>query len=86
MKKIKIEVIKALKKTVEKKLNIGSEGNVSFRHKDTVFITPSGIDTNKIDISKISEVDLSGEIKNKRKPSSEIHMHLYLYRNIHKIN
>ncbi len=86
MKKIKIEVIKALKKTVEKKLNIGSEGNVSFRYKDTVFITPSGIDTNKIDISQISEVDLSGEIKNKRKPSSEIHMHLYLYRNIHEIN
>ena len=81
MKKIKIQVIKALKKTFELGLNIGSEGNVSFRNGETVFITPSGIDTPKINISKIAEVDISGQVKKKIKPSSEILMHLQIYRN-----
>ena len=86
MKKIKIQVIKALKKTFELGLNIGSEGNVSFRNGDTVFITPSGIDTPKINISKIAEVDISGQVKKKIKPSSEILMHLQIYRNRPEIN
>ncbi len=86
MNKIKTQVIKALKKTFELGLNIGSEGNASFRHKDTIFITPSGIDTNKLDTSQIAEVDISGKIKNKKEPSSEISMHLYLYRNKQEIN
>ena len=46
-----------------------------------IFITPSGIETTSLNESLISEVDINGNVKNNKKPSSEILMHLYIYRN-----
>ena len=81
MKKLKIDIVNISKKILDLGLNIGSEGNVSVRKNDTIFITPSGIETTTLDESLISEVNIKGKVKNRKKPSSEILMHLYIYRN-----
>ena len=81
MKNLKNDIVFTSKKTLDLGLNCGSEGNVSVRRKDTIFITPSGIKTATLNESLISEVDINGNIKNNKKPSSEILMHLYIYRN-----
>jgi len=81
MKNPKNDIVHTSKKTLDLGLNCGSEGNVSVRRKDTIFITPSGIKTATLNESLISEVDINGNVKNNKKPSSEILMHLYIYRN-----
>ena len=81
MKNLKNDIVYTSKKTLDLGLNCGSEGNVSVRTKDTIFITPSGIETASLNESLISEVDINGNVKNKKKPSSEILMHLNIYRN-----
>ena len=81
MKNLKNDIVFTSKKTLDLGLNCGSEGNVSVRRNDTIFITPSGIKTANLNESSIAEVDINGNIKNNKKPSSEILMHLYIYRN-----
>ena len=81
MKNLKNDIVHTSKKTLDQGLNCGSEGNVSVRRKDTIFITPSGIETATLNETLISEVDINGNVKNNKKPSSEILMHLYIYRN-----
>ena len=81
MKNLKNDIVYISKKTLDLGLNCGSEGNVSVRRKDTIFITPSGIETASLNESLISEVDINGNVKNHKKPSSEILMHLSIYRN-----
>jgi len=81
MKNLKNDIVHTSKKTLDQGLNCGSEGNVSVRKKDTIFITPSGIETATLNETLISEVDIHGNVKNNKKPSSEILMHLYIYRN-----
>ena len=76
MKQIKKELVNATKQILSLGLNIGSEGNISCRCKDKIFITPSGIESSQLDESLISEVDINGYVKNSQKPSSEIFMHL----------
>ena len=81
MKNLKNDIVNTSKKTLDLGLNCGSEGNVSVRRKDTIFITPSGIETKILNETLISEVDINGNVKNNKKPSSEILMHLGIYRN-----
>ena len=81
MKNLKNDIVYTSKNTLDLGLNLGSEGNVSVRRKDTIFITPSGIETATLKETLISEVDINGNVKNNKKPSSEILMHLYIYRN-----
>ncbi len=80
MKKIKKKIAVYYNKLVELGLNIGSEGNISFRDEKTIFITPSGVDSSKLNENKIAEVDFNGRVKNKIKASSELFMHLFIYR------
>ena len=80
MKSIGLQIIETYKKHLDIGLNIGSEGNISCRCKDKIFITPSGIESSQLDESLISEVDINGYVKNSQKPSSEIFMHLYIYK------
>lgn len=80
MKQIKKELVNTTKQILNLGLNIGSEGNISCRCKDKIFITPSGIESSQLDESLISEVDINGDVKNSQRPSSEIFMHLYIYK------
>ena len=61
--KIKKKIAVYYNKLVELGLNIGSEGNISFRDEKTVFITPSGVDSSKLNENKIAEVDFNGRVK-----------------------
>ena len=81
MKKIKTEIVRTLRKMNDLNLIIGSEGNISCKFGKKIFITPSGIETLKLHYDDISELDLSGNILNKKKPSSEVLMHLSIYKN-----
>ena len=86
MNKIKNELVDASKKLIRLGFNIGSEGNVSHRLGANVFITPSGVDASNLDEEKISVVDLDGNKKNDKNPSSEVFMHLSIYKDRPEIN
>jgi len=79
--KFKKKIIDASKYLLQLQFNIGSEGNISCRKKNEIYITPSGIKTSNLKQNDISKVDLDGKILNKRKPSSEILLHSWIYRN-----
>ena len=50
MKSIGLQIIETYKKHLDIGLNIGSEGNISIRDNQKVYITPSGIDLSLIHI------------------------------------
>ena len=81
MKSTNIQIIEAYKRHLDLGLNVGSEGNISVRKNDLIYITPSGIDINKIGKKHISVISLNGFKENKIKPSSELDLHLMLYKN-----
>jgi len=66
--------------------NIGSEGNVSIRIGKQILITPSGINYKNLRANDISVIDLEGKLKNNIKPSSELEMHLMIYKRRQEIN
>ena len=79
--RFKKEIIDASKHLLQLQFNIGSEGNISYRQKNEIYITPSGIKTSNLEPKDISKVDLNGKVLNKNKPSSEILLHSWIYRN-----
>ena len=79
--RFKKEIIDASKYLLQLQFNIGSEGNISYRQKNEIYITPSGIKTSNLEPKYISKVDLNGKVLNKNKPSSEILLHSWIYRN-----
>jgi L-fuculose-phosphate aldolase len=81
MKSIGLQIIETYKKHLDMGLNIGSEGNISIRDNQKVYITPSGIDIKDLKEKHISVLDLDGIKNNKIKPSSEVDLHLMLYKN-----
>ena len=79
--RFKKEIITASKHLLQLQFNVGSEGNISCRQKNEIYITPSGIKTSNLEPKDISKVDSNGKVLNKNKPSSEILLHLGIYRN-----
>ena len=79
--RFKKEIVDASKHLLQLQFNIGSEGNISYRQKNEIYITPSGIKTSNLEPKDISKVDLNGKVLNKNKPSSEILLHSWIYRN-----
>ena len=79
--RFKKEIVDASKHLLKLQFNIGSEGNISYRQKNEIYITPSGIKTSNLEPKDISKVDLNGKVLNKNKPSSEILLHSWIYRN-----
>ena len=79
--RFKKEIVDASKQLLQLQFNIGSEGNISYRQKNEIYITPSGIKTSNLEPKDISKVDLNGKVLNKNKPSSEILLHSWIYRN-----
>ncbi len=80
MKKIKNEIIKNYNFLSSLGFGIGSEGNISVKEGEDIYITPSGIDIKYLTTDKISVIDIEGKIKNRVKPSSEVDMHLSVYK------
>ncbi|WAH38852.1 class II aldolase/adducin family protein [Alicyclobacillus dauci] len=78
---IRSELTKYSTKIVEKNLVAGPGGNISFRVNETVLISPSGASLDEITPSDWVAVDLhTGEILSGARPSSEVNLHLEIYR------
>ncbi len=62
----------------------GTWGNVSLREGDLVYITPSGVPYDELEVEDIAVVSLeSGEqIDGRKRASSELPMHLEIYKNL----
>ena len=81
MKTVGLQIIETYKKHLDIGLNVGSEGNISIRENQKVYITPSGIDIKDLKEEQISIVNLDGIKSSRTKPSSEVELHLMLYKN-----
>ena len=86
MRIIKETIIKNYNLLLQKGMNLGSEGNISVKFKEKVFITPSGVDIKNLKIENISIVDFEGNLNNRVKPSSELDLHLLIYKKRKEIN
>lgn len=60
-------------------LNRGTSGNVSVRHEDGYFITPTGLPYEALCAEDIPWMGLDGRVEGLRKPSSEWRFHRDLY-------
>jgi L-fuculose-phosphate aldolase len=80
---LRSEVIKTCRKLEQKGLIAANDGNVSCRAgENCILITPGGVSKGDIEPEDLVKTDLEGQlIEGTRKPSSEIRMHLHVYRN-----
>ncbi|MFW6271339.1 MAG: L-fuculose-phosphate aldolase [Bacillota bacterium] len=72
------------KKLIDSDLTTGTGGNLSILNKDKnlVAISPSGVDYYQLKKEDIVVIDLNGNsVEGKNKPSSELAMHLAVYKN-----
>lgn len=76
------QIVAACRKLERKDLIAASDGNVSCRVGDNcILITPSGIPKGDLEPEDLVRTNMEGEVlEGTRKPSSEIRMHLYVYR------
>lgn len=81
-KKIREQLCKYARKIVEQHLVVGPGGNISAAHDGKMYISPSGLTLDEIQEDQWVEVDIaSGRVAdNGLRPSSEVLMHLYTYR------
>ena len=75
-------------KLLSEGLTNGTAGNVSIfnREKGLVAISPTGVNYSELTPEMISIVDLDGKLIEGLKPSSELEMHMILYRNREDVN
>ncbi len=80
MKKIKQQIVEAGKKLADKGYSPGYSGNISVKHNDKIFVTPSGFALGEMEPDDIVVISDNFEvIEGKHKPSSESKMHLNIY-------
>ena len=80
MKKNVSEIISVSKEIYDRGLVSGKAGNVSARFGDVVAITSTSMSLSNLCEEDIVLVDMSGNILTKGKPSSELGMHLEIYK------
>ncbi len=76
------ELIRYGKMISDKNLVVGPGGNISFKDGNICYITPSGLDFNEIGTKDLVGVDIDTKliVYGNGKPSSEISMHIKVYR------
>lgn len=80
---IRQELCKYARKTVTNRLVVGPGGNISARVGNTMLISPSGYSLDEIEPGEWVAIDIeTGEYDREKglRPSSEVLMHLYAYR------
>ncbi|MEM4101385.1 MAG: class II aldolase/adducin family protein [Desulfurococcaceae archaeon] len=86
---LKVKIVEVMKFLEEKGLNYGKSGNASVlvRSKGHVVITPSGLDKSKLKPEDVVVTDLEGRvIEGFHRPSSELPLHLAIYREYKRFN
>ena len=90
MKKNIAEIIEVSTEIYEKGLVSGKSGNISARFKgengDIIAITPTLKSLSELIEEDIVLVDIDGNILTKGKPSSEVNMHLEIYKRRPDVN
>ena len=90
MKKNIAEIIKTSNEIYDKGLVSGKSGNISARFKkdgnDIVAITPTLKSLSDLSEEDIVLVDMKGNVLTKGKPSSEVNMHLEIYKKRPDVN
>ena len=81
MKENIAEIVAVCNEIYDKGLVSGKAGNVSARFGDVVAITPTLKSLSRLDEEDIVLVNMDGEVLTKGKPSSEVNMHLEIYKN-----
>lgn len=82
----KEQITKVIGRIYKYGMTTTSGGNISIRdEKDTIWITPSGIDKGSITEKDISRVSKNGKISGKHEPSSEFLFHKAIYQTRHDI-
>ncbi|AEE15510.1 L-fuculose-phosphate aldolase [Treponema brennaborense] len=84
LEKERMDVMHYCRKLVSAGLTKGTGGNISIYNRDQnlVAISPSGMDYFEVELTDIPVVSLDGAVvEGKRKPSSELKMHLIYYAN-----
>ncbi len=74
------QIVEFSKKLVSMGLIVGSEGNISVKVKDRIYVTPTGILKGELSPERIVVVDPDGNLVEGRNPSSELPMHLNIYK------
>ena len=80
MKKNVAEIVAVCNEIYDKGLVSGKAGNVSARFGDVVAITPTLKSLSNLDEEDIVLVSVDGEVLTKGQPSSEVNMHLEIYK------
>jgi L-fuculose-phosphate aldolase len=80
MKKNVAEIISVSNEIYDKGLVSGKAGNISARFGDMIAITPTLKSLSNLDEKDIVLVNMDGEVLTKGKPSSEVNMHLEIYK------
>ena len=85
---MKNNIIESGKRAYARGYIAANDGNISARiNKKHVLITPTGVNKGFMKASDLVVVDMNGKIVNgKRKPSSEIQMHLQIYKERKDVN
>ena len=65
----------------ERGLVTGTSGNLSIRIADRIIATPSGAPLNRLNLAQLSLIDLDGTHLSGAVPTSEVPLHLAVYRN-----
>ena len=88
LEKEREQVIEYSLKLLSEGLTNGTAGNVSIfnREEGLVAISPTGVNYSELTPEMISIVDLDGKLIEGLKPSSELEMHMILYRNREDVN
>jgi L-fuculose-phosphate aldolase len=73
-------VAEACRRLASAGLVIGTGGNVSERCDDRVAISPSGAELGTLSAEEVTIVDLEGSVVDGDRPSSELELHLGIYR------
>lgn len=86
---LKARIVEVARLLEEKNLNHGRSGNISMRVPDSnhVLITPSGLVKSRLNTDDIVVIDTEGRVVEGRwKPSSEVNMHLAIYKARNDVN
>ena len=77
---LKQEIVRVCRMLHRKNYLAATDGNVSVRLGDRVFVTPSGVHKGLMEAYQVLTVDLEGKVlSGEGKPTSEIRMHLLAY-------
>ena len=82
MSAVKEELVSYGVKIVGARLVAGAGGNISAREGDVVWMKPSGVAMDDMAPDDLSGMDLAtgDQVQGERKPTSEVNMHLAIYR------